>query len=241
MRDDSYESFHTLELHLISTTLTQPALAAIRYQFWRDALTSAFTKTGSVTQHPVIILLSDMAKHRPVQKYHLSQGTRNVIRDWSHLHFASLALYKQTTYGMIHLVWRWKLDSLKFFVTLLRSIPITVSHKKLNIPSDVCARHAIVEEEVYRRGGDAGGVRDACWEIGTRGMDELITARRDLTSTKGRVKPVSAMPLFLHAVSAERYLHRLESYDFNVFHPDLQKHDWRLAPRIWWKYQTNTL
>lgn len=29
-----------LELHLVSTTVTQPAIAAIRFQFWRDALKS---------------------------------------------------------------------------------------------------------------------------------------------------------------------------------------------------------
>ncbi|RXK41063.1 hypothetical protein M231_01694 [Tremella mesenterica] len=252
-----------LELHLISTTLTQPALAAIRYQFWRDALNSAFAKTNAVTQHPVIILLSDMAKNRPVQKYHLSQAIEvrasKIANPPSSLTFEThLNNYSPLSSSLLlgplpilvppsspesaHLSHTLShLSHLSTVVTLLRSIPITVSHKKLNIPSDVCARHGIVEEEVYRRGGEAKGVRDACWEIGTRGMDELITARRDLQSTKGRVKPISAMPLFLHAVSAERYLHRLESYDFNVFHPDLQKHDWRLAPRIWWRYQTNTL
>ena len=69
-----------LELHLISTTVTQPALAAIRFQFWRDALKGIFAKgaesgaAGSaVPQHPVAVLLDDLRRHRPVQKYYLSQ------------------------------------------------------------------------------------------------------------------------------------------------------------------------
>ena len=76
-----------------------------------------------------------------------------------------------------------------------------IGAKKLNIPADVSEKHNIVEEEVYRKGADAKGLRDACYEIGTRGMDELITARRDLKKTDGKVIPKEAMPLFLQAVS----------------------------------------
>jgi NADH dehydrogenase [ubiquinone] 1 alpha subcomplex assembly factor 6 len=42
-------------------------------------------------------------------------------------------------------------------------------------------------------------------------------------------------------VPAENYLRRLEQHDFDVFHPELQKHDWKLAPRIWWRYQSGKL
>lgn len=34
---------------------------------------------------------------------------------------------------------------------------------------------------------------------------------------------------------------RLEKHDFDVFHPDMQKHDWTLAPRIFWRAQTRRL
>jgi NADH dehydrogenase [ubiquinone] 1 alpha subcomplex assembly factor 6 len=59
--------------------VTQPALAAIRFQFWRDALKIIFQQTpgegvgGAIPQHPVAVLLGDMRNHRPVQKYYLSQ------------------------------------------------------------------------------------------------------------------------------------------------------------------------
>ena len=63
-----------LELHLI-TTLSQPALAAIRFQFWRDALKAIFSTTGGqvIPQHPVAVALADVRRHRPIQKYYLSQ------------------------------------------------------------------------------------------------------------------------------------------------------------------------
>jgi NADH dehydrogenase [ubiquinone] 1 alpha subcomplex assembly factor 6 len=42
-------------------------------------------------------------------------------------------------------------------------------------------------------------------------------------------------------VPAEAYLKRLEEHDFDVFSPELQKHNWRLAPRIWMRYQSGKL
>ncbi len=64
-----------LELHNISSTVTQPALAAIRFQFWRDALSAiwAGASGGAIPQHPVAVILAEMKRYRPVQKYYLNQ------------------------------------------------------------------------------------------------------------------------------------------------------------------------
>lgn len=232
-----------LELHLITTTITQPALAAMRFQFWRDALTAIFAPPGSkpVPQHPVAVLLADMRQNRPVQKYYLSQlidtrvsglaSTSYVARSDNfqakllsqpsssaslESHIAShgplstslllgplpllLPPSHPETSHMSHTLSH--LSTLLTTVSLLRNLPVLVSSKRqINIPSDVCAKHGIVEEQVLRKGAEATGLRDGLWEIGTRGMDELITARRDLKGTSGKVEPSSVMPLFLSAVS----------------------------------------
>ena len=68
-----------VELHLITTTVTQPALAAIRFQFWRDALNVIWTgrtadgEEKPVPGHPIAVLLAEMKQARPIQKYYLSQ------------------------------------------------------------------------------------------------------------------------------------------------------------------------
>lgn len=64
-------------------------------------------------------------------------------------------------------------------------------------------RHGVVEEDVLRNGSAAKGVRDAVYEIGTRGMDELITARRECKGAGGRIEPKVARPVFLSAVSRD--------------------------------------
>jgi len=52
-----------------------------------------------------------------------------------------------------------------------------------------------------RNGSNAKGLKDGLWDIGTRGMDELITARRELKASGGKVDPGNVMPLFLSVVS----------------------------------------
>lgn len=76
--------------------------------------------------------------------------------------------------------------------------------RQINIPHDISRKHGIIEEEVLRKGGEAKGLKDGLYEIGTRGMDELITARRELKGNGGKVRPKSVIPLFLSAVSGHR-------------------------------------
>jgi NADH dehydrogenase [ubiquinone] 1 alpha subcomplex assembly factor 6 len=76
-----------------------------------------------------------------------------------------------------------------------------VGKRQVNIPADIAAKHNIVEEDVLRNGSNAKGLRDGLWDIGTRGMDELITARRELKGSGGKVDPGNVMPLFLSVVS----------------------------------------
>ncbi|WVF67886.1 hypothetical protein IAT40_002647 [Kwoniella sp. CBS 6097] len=259
-----------LELHLITTTVTQPALAAIRFQFWRDALKMIFSPNPNVSsasaipQHPVAVLLADMKRHRPVQRYYLSQmidaraktlslppsspTLESHITTHSPLSTSLLLgplpiLLPPTHSASSHISHTLShLSTLLTTTSLLRNLPLMVSSKRtINLPADICEKHGIVEEEVLRKGAEASGLRDACWTVGTRGMDELITARRDLKETGGKVVPSGVMPLFLSAVPAENYLKRLEKHDFDVFHPDSQKHDWQLAPKIWWRYQRGEL
>lgn len=120
-------------------------------------------------------------------------------------------------------------------------MPHLAAKRQLSMPADVAAQHGVVDEAVFRAGSEAPGMRDAVFAIATRAMDELITARTDLKADGGRVKPGVAVPLFLAAVPAERYLQRLEAADFDVFSQELLKADWKLAPRIWWAYQSGKL
>lgn len=93
------------------------------------------------------------------------------------------------------------LSSLLSTTSLLRSLPLNTSKRISTLPRDVTVKHGLVDEELFRNGAGAKGLQDACFEIGTRGMDELITARSHLKSSGGKVDPRAATPVFLSAVS----------------------------------------
>ncbi|KAI5299396.1 hypothetical protein KEM56_003280 [Ascosphaera pollenicola] len=52
------------------------------------------------------------------------------------------------------------------------------------LPLDVMAQSGVREEDVFRRGADAEGLRDAVFTVATRASDHLITARQMLKNLK---------------------------------------------------------
>ena len=50
----------------------------------------------------------------------------------------------------------------------------------VTLPLDVMARAGVREEDVFRQGAEAAGLRDAVFEVATRASDHLITARQML-------------------------------------------------------------
>ena len=52
----------------------------------------------------------------------------------------------------------------------------------VTLPLDVMARAGVREEDVFRVGAEAAGLRDAVFEVATRASDHLITARQMLKS-----------------------------------------------------------
>jgi hypothetical protein len=111
------------------------------------------------------------------------------------------------------------LSSLLTTTSLLRGLPLQVSNRRFTLPRDIALKNGLVEEQVFRDGGETKGLRDACFEIGTRGMDELITARSHLKETGGKVVPGEVMPLFLSAVSSISDRHRILSSRFHTADP----------------------
>ena len=52
------------------------------------------------------------------------------------------------------------------------------------LPLDVMARNRVREEDVFRKGADADGLRDAVFEVATRASDHLITAKEMMKNVR---------------------------------------------------------
>lgn len=138
------------------------------------------------------------------------------------------------------------------------------------LPLDVMAQHGVREEEVFRNGAGAQGLRDAVFTVATRANDHLITAREMLKNlraghdaghefehqheeehnysvlqTEGK-KDTPAQELeksfavFMPAVATSVWLERLQKSDFDIFNPKLRVTDWKLPWRAYWAYKRGT-
>ena len=87
-------------------------------------------------------------------------------------------------------------------VTTLRGIPIRLKHNELALPLDICAKHKLVQEAVFRQGPNAAGFKDVIFDVATRANDHLTTARQYIEDMRTRNLSLldAAFCVFLSAV-----------------------------------------
>ncbi|CEG01557.1 Squalene/phytoene synthase [Ostreococcus tauri] len=100
---------------------------------------------------------------------------------------------------------------------LLRGTTAHSRQRRCYLPIDVCARHGVSTESVYRM-EPSEGVRSAAHEVACAAKAHLDSAR----AMTERV-PKEAKPFFLQAVTVGRYLDALEARDFDVFDETVAK------------------
>jgi NADH dehydrogenase [ubiquinone] 1 alpha subcomplex assembly factor 6 len=95
------------------------------------------------------------------------------------------------------------LGTAQTLTTLLRALPFHAAHRRMVIPSEITARHALAHEDVFRTGaGEPRGLRDAVWEVASVAREQVCAARAVFEEWGGKV-PKEAMPVFLAAVRVE--------------------------------------
>ncbi|KAF1966698.1 hypothetical protein BU23DRAFT_543946 [Bimuria novae-zelandiae CBS 107.79] len=139
------------------------------------------------------------------------------------------------------------------------------------LPLDVMAEAGVKEEEVFREGAAAHGLRDAVFTVATRANDHLITAREMLIKLRsegsvghdfehqddaerqyapqdqstGQERQLAeveqAFGVFMPTISTQSWLDRLQKADFDLFDPELRKVDWKLPWKAYWAYSRRKL
>ena len=137
------------------------------------------------------------------------------------------------------------------------------------LPLDVMAQAGVKEEDVFRLGAEAPGLKDAIFTVATRANDHLITAREMLKNLQqgkeaghafehegeeGHEYPEVDMKGNAHKDDLERgfgvlmqalptrlWLERLEKMDFDVFKPELRTTEWKLPWKAYWAYSRRSI
>lgn len=137
------------------------------------------------------------------------------------------------------------------------------------LPLDVMAEAGVKEEEVFRQGADAPGLKDAVFVVATRANDHLITAREMLknlqqgkdaghgfehegeeghqyvqSESKGSSQADEierGFGVLMPALSTKLWLEKLEKHDFDVFRPELRAGNWLLPWKGYWAYSRRSI
>ncbi|KAF2008368.1 hypothetical protein BU24DRAFT_403243 [Aaosphaeria arxii CBS 175.79] len=134
------------------------------------------------------------------------------------------------------------------------------------LPLDVMADSGVREEDVFRLGSSAPGLRDAVFAVATRANDHLITAREMVSKLRSEgtlghefehqhdaeheytpqqlnagtdvqlAEVEQAFGVFMASVATQSWLDRLQKVDFDLFDASLRKADWTLPWKAYWAY-----
>lgn len=134
------------------------------------------------------------------------------------------------------------------------------------LPLDVMAEANVKEEDIFRSGSSAPGLRDAVFTVATRANDHLITAREMLSKLRSEgsvghdfehqhddehrysaqqlsagseaqlAEVEKAFGVFMPSVATQSWLDRLQKADFDIFDPALRKPDWKLPWKAYWAF-----
>lgn len=211
-----------IEVARIPDLVSNPAVGAIRMQFWRDTINATFDQQPPA--EPVAILLSSVLSRG--QKLNKSWFLKIInMRDQklSHPGFTSISeleSYAEATYAtllyltlsalplhslaMDHLASH--IGKASGIVAVLRGFPLLAfpppaqqsytspgavglptgrdAQGVITLPLDAMSSSGAREEDIFRRGPLATGLKDAAFTVATRASDHLITAREMLKNIK---------------------------------------------------------
>ena len=203
-------------------------LVMMRFQWWRDAINSAYK--GTPPDQPIMNALAHVLQHKTnLTRYRLQRmlSTReeDLLRKDSP---PSLQSLEDSAEGIHSQLLYLQLESADIIdkaadhaathvgkaaglAALLRNTARHAQRGRSYLPQDLCQRHGIAAEDLLR-GEATQGLRDVVFAIASAAKGHLDVARSHADDI-----PAAAKPLLLPALGAGLYLSALEKVDFNVF------------------------
>ncbi|KAI6030555.1 isoprenoid synthase domain-containing protein [Pisolithus orientalis] len=239
-----------IELATVKEAVSQTTLGQGRFVFWRNAVKDIFK--NAPPRHPIAIALHQVTQNSHLAQYHFQRmiyAREEELFSPTHLTVESMTAHAESTsstfFYLILSMLRQEsaifshaashLGIAQSFATFLRAFPFHASKGVMVIPAEITAKHGVKQQEVFSKHATSKELEDAVFELSTIANDNMMTAREMFKETGGKV-PQAVMPLFSAAIPTVSILTRLESVNFDVFHPSLQVRDWKLPWRVYTSY-----
>jgi NADH dehydrogenase [ubiquinone] 1 alpha subcomplex assembly factor 6 len=212
------------------------AMRQIRFQWWKDAISSAFK--GEDVKHPVIEALAFCNSVQPLAQYrllrmletrrtdqcdHRAFPTMQSLEDFAEATQSQLA-YLQLQAGGIHSSdadhAASHLGKAVGITSILRGMHSFLRQGVNYLPVDLCSKHKVVLEKLFQgQDWDSSGLREVVYEMASVAHVHL----RHSKELHGRAAalPVESKQLMLSNVACQLFLEALERHDFQLLSPGM--------------------
>lgn len=233
-----------LEVAKTSTTVSEPVLGQIRYEWWREALEEA-AKGERVRHHPVVQALSGIlsANSEATDELHrlITGRERDIDADAAFTGMDDFESYAEATSGSLlaaacHILGvadpaiissARKVGTAWAMTGMMRAAPHNLRRRQMLLPLPVFEANGADLTSLIELAPDEAAIT-TFREITLRSRALLEEARRGAGKVGHRIFPV-----FLHAKIAECYIKQLKKMDYNPFNEKMAKRPLSLVPSIW--------
>ena len=237
-----------VDLALIPDNVTNATIGKMRYQFWTESIDQVFK--GTPPSSPIAVLLDHVLENgAQLTKPYILRMIAERERRIDNMTFPSISQmesYAEKTYSTLLYLQLETLDIRKPVIddiaqhiglamgitSILRGFPYFISKRIVPIPTDVCSKFNLRQEDLFRS-REVPGLEDATFEVATRANDHLISANVKLQALTKTQENKEATAVFLNAIPSKLFLERLEKFNFDPTEPKLLKREWTLPYRLW--------
>ncbi|XP_065224621.1 NADH dehydrogenase (ubiquinone) complex I, assembly factor 6 [Planococcus citri] len=233
-----------VEIAKVQDHVSENVIGLMRFQFWDDTIDKMFA--GKIPEHPVCIELSKVIGNSNLSKLYLKRlidARRNQLSSFRFSSMKKVEEYADLANSPIYLLLLELADIKKVdadhaashlgraqgIANLLRSTMYNSQKNIVSIPEDMLVKYKVSEEDILRNKMDTN-IKDMFFDIATEAhlhIESVEKIQKDLDKACRRI--------LLPSVAVKSYLKRLESVDFNVYHPKLQRKNELLSLRLYWR------
>ncbi|CAH2238834.1 NADH dehydrogenase (ubiquinone) complex I, assembly factor 6 [Pararge aegeria] len=220
------------EIARVQDQTTDPNTAALRLQFWQDAVGVIFNQnSANIPANPVTQELNKVcATYKLPRRYieRLVSSRAGLLKAKYFKSLEDVETYAENTVSTIYYLLLCiagvtnvhadhaasHLGKAQGIVNILRSVHVSNYHKTVCLPMELLMKYKISQQAVLR-GSDDENMRNVIFEIASRANSHLEKARKIEV-------PTICNQLFLPAIAVDKYLNKLQKKNFNVFDKSLQ-------------------
>lgn len=231
----------SIELAQVRDLVSKTEIGRMRIQFWQDTLERIYKENPP--QQPVAQELALAVKSKQLSKQWLGrmvESREDLITDKPHASLQAAEDYaEKSTSSAFYLLLQAAgtqdmqcdhvashVGKLQGLTNLIRGVPFNASRGRVYLPVETMAKCKVSQEAVVRGSTDT---KEVIYDIGCAAYQHLEMARKLRSSV-----PADVRPIFLPAVSCDKYLQKLRLADFNVFDPKLQRRNHYLPISLLW-------